>query len=343
MNKVLSTIIFCLLTAFGSYAQTSDELLDKVPSYAMFGDFKEALDIINQAVEADPANARAYYERAKFVLMLKGIEDDYGETLKKDAAAKQSAEIFKQIGKDQVYDYVIKDATKALELKNGYAEALKVRAEAHERNGNIALASDDLSSIIEINPKNTEAYYKRGKININLEKYAQAVADFTYLVNNGEAYDEIFFLRGSALVGMNSMVDACEDFSKVKKPNTEIYDSFDCDEHYLNRKNFKPKECKKFKTGKYKYSQYPLDNIYIERSKDKQIQQLPSGKVVFDVKWLSKTSYKLTYLESDFPSSKDKIGQSIIVKITEVKGDAYTCETVIDGKLFRSTFIKIGK
>jgi len=369
---------------FIGFAQTSDELLDKVPSYSVFGDFKEALGIINQAIEVDSTNARAYYERAKFVLMLKSIEDDYGETLKKDAAAKESAEIFELIGKEEVYDYVIKDATTALQLKNGYTEALEVRAEAYQRNGNIASAIDDLSNIIEIKPEDAtayetrgellfsigendkalndyskviekskhelprlEAYYQRGKINVILERYAQAVADFTYLIDNGVSSEDVIFSRATALIGIGSFVDACEDYKKVRESNDityrETYDSFDCDEHYLNRGNFKSKECKKFKTGKFKYSQYAEKDLYIVRTKNKQVEYVPSGQLVFDIKWISKTSYKLTYAESDLPSYKDKIGESIIVKITDVKGDAYTCEVVIDGRLFRSTFIKIGK
>jgi len=346
------------------------------------GKQKKAFETISQVIESDSTNERAYYERANFILMLKSIDDDKGETLKKDSSFYEIIGIFELIGKEQVYDYVIKDATKALDLKNDYVEALEVRAKAFIRNGNTALAIDDFSKIIKVNPENTsayrtrgelffsieehdkalsdydkvieksnyklpklDAYYQRGTINLILKKYDKAASDFTYLIDNGASSDEVIYLRGTAFIGLGSFVDACMDYEIVKESNDinyrKMYNFYECDKHYLNRENFKPKECKKFKTGKFKYSNYSEKDIHIVRTEDEQIEQLPNGKLVCDIKWLSSTEYKLTYTESDLPSYKDKIGESIIVKIIEVKGNSYTCKVDIEGKLFKSTFIKI--
>jgi len=112
------------------------------------GDLDGALADFNRAVELDPKDSVAYYNRA------------YAKRLKKDPTG------------------AIADYTKAIELDPKYADAYynrgNTKADANDLSGAIA----DYNRAIEINPKYSHAYYNRGVARREKGDTAAADADF---------------------------------------------------------------------------------------------------------------------------------------------------------------------
>ena len=101
----------------------------------------------NKAIESDPANADAYYERGD-------AYDELGE-----------------------YEKAIADYNKAIKLDPNHALAYFNRAYAYGEIGEYNKAIADYSKAIELNPSDAQAYYNRGLDYHNKGEVPKAVSD----------------------------------------------------------------------------------------------------------------------------------------------------------------------
>jgi tetratricopeptide (TPR) repeat protein len=87
-----------------------------------------------------------------------------------------------------------------------------------------SLALADLNKAIEIRPEYVSARYNRGTVLMKLEKYHEAIQDFTF-VSQHECRDivSVYMNRGDAYMHLKNYMSAIDDFSSAiqKNPNIE--------------------------------------------------------------------------------------------------------------------------
>nr|WP_255518007.1 tetratricopeptide repeat protein [Fulvivirga sp. M361] len=60
-------------------------------------------------------------------------------------------------------------------------------------------------------------FYKRGKLNVSLEKYEEAIRDFNWATSIRPDYGESFYLRGWCRHKLGNNYRACQDLSQAVK------------------------------------------------------------------------------------------------------------------------------
>lgn len=95
--------------------------------------------------------------------------------------------------------------------------------------------------------------------------------------------------------------------------------------------SFNPSQnCKKYFSGKWKYDKLDPVKIYVVRTKKKQFEYIQNGKYYYeyDLKWLDKCRYQLTYVGTNSPKAAIiKVGESFIVEILDADSKKMTYKT----------------
>lgn len=143
--------------------------------------YRAVLDF-DEAIEADPTDAAVYYERATSQLAVGRAEEAIADLdqvieLDPDDADAYTARGLALAGLDQ---YVRADLSydRAIELDPENSVAYAGRAAAHVWLGQLDRALADGGRAIGLDPGNAEAFYSRGLANHQLGRYDQAVADY---------------------------------------------------------------------------------------------------------------------------------------------------------------------
>jgi hypothetical protein len=86
--------------------------------------------------------------------------------------------------------------------------------------------------------------------------------------------------------------------------------------------------CKKFRTGTFKYLDPALEGVTVKRTQKKQTETVGKGKskktFTFDIVWTSPANYTLTLKEVSDYGDRNLIGTRLNVQIAEVNGDQYS-------------------
>jgi len=98
------------------------------------------------------------------------------------------------------------------------------------------------------------------------------------------------------------------------------------------------KDCLKFKTGNFKYTNPDFQHFTITRNDTMQIEIDKNRDVTVkaSIKWLSDCEYLLTYKEVINSSVQQIIGTKVKVQIIESNNNTYLCRAVSDDNLMDS-------
>ncbi len=90
-----------------------------------------------------------------------------------------------------------------------------------------SLALADLNKAIEIRPAYISARYNRGTVLMRLEKFSEAIQDFTF-VSQHECRDivSVYMYRGDAYMRLQNYLSAIEDFSSAIKNNPNLIQAY---------------------------------------------------------------------------------------------------------------------
>src|SRR5579884_704316 len=149
------------------------------------GQYDKAISDYTKAIEINPKNARAYYNR--------GIA-------------------YQSEGK---YDEAISDYTKAIEINPKDTKAYNNRGIAYQDTGQYELAIADFNKAIEINPRYAAAYYNRGLAHANRGELDQAASDYNRAVELDPKYREASYQNAYANKGHDDKT--ASGFSKTLK------------------------------------------------------------------------------------------------------------------------------
>ena len=91
---------------------------------------------------------------------------------------------------------------------------------------NFAEAEKQFSEVIKYDKNNYEAYYYRGCVMINTQRYKEAIADFEKAIALKPDYADAYFNMGRTYYLMHDEDKACENYklaAKYGRPNLEDY------------------------------------------------------------------------------------------------------------------------
>ncbi|WP_273211054.1 tetratricopeptide repeat protein [Runella zeae] len=142
----------------------------------------------------------------------------------------QTAEHYLEAGfqKHQNKDFKggIVEYTKAIELKEDYAQAYNNRAACWHELGHIQEALEDFNNALQIDPYYASAYYNKALSLITVKRYNEAIDDLNKAIQlNSEDYD-YYYSRGNVLRDIGRIEEAIQDFNKAIELNPEDSNSY---------------------------------------------------------------------------------------------------------------------
>jgi tetratricopeptide (TPR) repeat protein len=137
------------------------------------GNYKEAVNFFDKAIQLDPTNAEAYINRGIAKSLLRDYAGAVDDDTKAIAVEPDSAYNHYIRGNAefnlQKYPDVIADDTKAIELNSGYALAYFIRGAAKLQQANYADAIMDEEKALELDPANANAWLNIGSAQTGLK------------------------------------------------------------------------------------------------------------------------------------------------------------------------------
>ncbi|HKR04779.1 MAG TPA: tetratricopeptide repeat protein, partial [Bacteroidia bacterium] len=145
-------------------------------------------------------------------------------TLFNDIIDKQQGNAFaynlRGIAKYNAKDYSgsVEDYSQAIDVNKKYPGAFYNRAISNYAMGNFSKSSDDYTKAIELNPNSAKSYLGRGIIKMDvLKDYDAATRDYNKALELNPYFPQAYYNRGLVKLRTEKIMEACEDFRKVKQ------------------------------------------------------------------------------------------------------------------------------
>ena len=213
-------------------------------------EYKNAIENFEKAIEIEPDNYEAYY----WLFYIKhniqgGGEEEYLKVIELTTEILNNnpndANAFLYRGKAQMRKFnnfaAFKDLSKAIEINPNLVEAYKCRADVARESSfwddRPTSLMENYTRIIELEPNNHKAYYKRGSIKFSQNDFLGAIDDFTKAIENyvfkwynrdccSYRYSSLYYSkRSSAKFEINDVDGAMNDIQKAVElsPQNEGY------------------------------------------------------------------------------------------------------------------------
>ncbi len=184
--------------------------------------YKEALDMANYAVEANPKYYEAYilkadcrFARKEYNHAIKELND----AVKLIPADKPNYDLYRSRAKAkfEIADYkgAITDWNVYIDAVPKIEEAYISRAAAKINTNDNSGAVADLDEAIKIKPKNPVSYNYRGVAKGGLKQYVEALKDLDYAIKLKFDYAPAFVNRAAIKFASKDKHGACEDLNKA--------------------------------------------------------------------------------------------------------------------------------
>jgi Flp pilus assembly protein TadD len=166
-------------------------------AYEDLGNFQQAINDFSKAIELKPRSAEAYYRRgaAYYRLVVYGGADD----------------------KSGNFQRAINDLSKTIELEPRNIEAYSGRGLAYDKLGNYQQAVNDFTKTTQLDPQNASAYIKLGLAYGNLGNYQQAINAYSKAIKVFPKYSEAYYRRGAAYLKLNNEQKGIADIKIAAK------------------------------------------------------------------------------------------------------------------------------
>lgn len=178
-----------------------------------------ALADFNKTVSLNPKYAPGFYYRAKLQQQLGKDNEaiaDYSQAIKlnpdfPDSYASRGL-LYARTGKT---DLALADLNKAISYDAKDANLFFARAGVYRdiKKFNEALA--DYTTCIKLNPARGDAHFEQGKIYAAQKNHAAAVSSFTLAIANKVNSEEVYRLRAEANMAQNKPAEAVKDYTQL--------------------------------------------------------------------------------------------------------------------------------
>ena len=188
------------------------------------GEYKEAIEYYDQAIEINNQHAKAYNNRGIIKAELgkhKEAIQDYDKAIKISPLAlpynnRGLAKLKLGKCKEAIQDY-----DKAIEINPQYAEAYFNRGIAKVASGSQKEAIKDYNKAIEINPQFAEAYFNRGTEKAELGNHEEAIKDYNKAIEINPQFALAYNNRGNAKAELDNHTEAIKDYGKAIEINPQ--------------------------------------------------------------------------------------------------------------------------
>lgn len=207
MKKIIFPFIMGLLCSCGS-----DESLQAGRALMQQGKFKEALPLLNKAVEAN-ASAATFNTRGVAYFQMKEYENallDYEQALKIDPENYQPyfnrAKL--RVVKNET-DAALSDFAEAIRRSPQTTDIYLDRGQLFDLLGQLDNALTDFDKAVAIDPKNAVAWYNRGNIYFQKKDLGLAITSFQQAVQQDKKFGKAFNALGIAQLMQKKQSEGC--------------------------------------------------------------------------------------------------------------------------------------
>ena len=229
----------------------AENFLFRAMSKEALGNFTEAVDDFNIAIDLDPKNANIYIERATLKNKLKdysGAINDYNKAheLNPNAADSHYRSAGELAERSAEQSERVDEVNSAIALESNKPHYYTARGNIKIWSKDYSGAINDYNKAIDINPNQTLPYYLRGKAKGSLGDYTALLSDFDKVIKLGAkkrereiysgeqvAYDmnanidySFYESRARAKVHFEDYSGAIEDYKKALQDHPFLFDQY---------------------------------------------------------------------------------------------------------------------
>lgn len=211
-------LILLLTQSFLSLSQTADEFYDQGLDKLEEKEYKDAIELFNQAVSNDKSNTtyllkrgEAKYRSGKGILAIQ----DFNKVIQLDSENSEAYALRSAIYVDMKdYKGAIEDCKKALEInpKNELAYVRMGDAYFSMKPADYIEAMKAYNYAINLNPNNKTALHNRGVAKKELKDYHGAIDDFNKAIILDAEYGSAYMNRGIGKSLLGDTPGACIDW-----------------------------------------------------------------------------------------------------------------------------------
>lgn len=183
------------------------------------GNWKQAIDDFNRAVEIEPEAAMLYNSRGSVYLAQQQWDNainDFTHAIELDpqlvrAYYNRGVALYGQGNLDDAVD----EYTRVIEMNPEFANAYYNRAIIYYEQGRIEEAIADYTRIIEIDPKSVLHYINRGRIYYEQGRFEEAIADYNQALEIESQVAIPYNNRGLVYVALGRLEEAITDYDRA--------------------------------------------------------------------------------------------------------------------------------
>lgn len=213
------SMILCAVLA--QACTSSEEKLAEGRTLMQQGKFRDAIQPLNAAIDADDKNYEAFNSRAVAYFELKDYEN---ALLDYERAIQLNPDFYKpyynraklKTARGET-DAALKDYAEAIRRSPDMSDIYLDRGQLFANSGNLTSALSDFNQAIQLDSKNSLAYFNRGNIRFQQEEFAEALDDFTQTVQLDTKFGKAFNALGVTQVMLNQRESGCLSLKQAKQ------------------------------------------------------------------------------------------------------------------------------
>lgn len=187
------------------------------------GRYKESLECYFRAIKLDGYYADPYSNLAVAYSMLNEIDKAIDALRNAIHIYPDYPEAYNNLGTLLIQKGKHKEAEEALraavDLRGYYGKAHYNLARLYEEQGLMEKSWTSLKAAVEGDLDIPEAYFKLGQLSLKMQKYAEAVSAFQWVINHGEGQDQVWFNLANSFYMLGEQEKAKEIYERLAKNN----------------------------------------------------------------------------------------------------------------------------
>jgi tetratricopeptide (TPR) repeat protein len=208
----------------------ADAYYNRGIAYKGLGNYKEAIEDFDRAIEIRPGFAEAYIKRGLAYTMLgnskQAIEDFTRASKRSEAALDWFNKARELINTDP--KKTIEYLNNAIKLQPNFVEAYDVQGVTYEGLGQYQRAIEDFNQAIRLRPDFARNYYRRGIAYTRLDQHQRAIEDFNQAIRLKPDFADAYQSRGVTYTVLLQYQRAIEDYNKAISLKPDDVESYNC-------------------------------------------------------------------------------------------------------------------
>jgi tetratricopeptide (TPR) repeat protein len=209
------TVLALALTLSASSVHAASDAEVRALELCRQGKLKEAVPLLNLAIDKNPLKAELYYNRALAEQQLghyKQAVQDYNKSLllkPVDPLAFYNRGL--AYASMNQYKRAIMDFGLALHARPEYTDARLNRGNAYLQSGEYEKAIDDFTKVIKAEPEDAQAFYGRANARKRLGYWQLAISDLDEAISRNPRFSRAYFLRSMLALTLDLGAQASQD------------------------------------------------------------------------------------------------------------------------------------